>query len=70
MGAYENPDADFDDMAMDFMDIRKRIYTFPKMGKKAYFVAIPTSSGTGSEVTPVCHYYRQRNRNQMASGRL
>ena len=49
---YENPDAVFDDMAMDFMDIRKRIYTFPKMGKKAYFVAIPTSSGTGSEVTP------------------
>lgn len=49
---YENPDADFSDMAMDFMDIRKRIYTFPKMGKKAYFVAIPTSSGTGSEVTP------------------
>ena len=49
---YENPDADFDDMAMDFMDIRKRIYTFPKMGKKAYFVAIPTASGTGSEVTP------------------
>ena len=49
---YENPDADFGDMSMDFMDIRKRIYTFPKMGKKAYFVAIPTSSGTGSEVTP------------------
>ncbi|MDO4804591.1 MAG: bifunctional acetaldehyde-CoA/alcohol dehydrogenase [Lachnospiraceae bacterium] len=49
---YENPDADFSDMAMDFMDIRKRIYTYPKMGKKAYFVAIPTSSGTGSEVTP------------------
>ena len=49
---YENPKVDFDDMAMDFMDIRKRIYTFPKMGKKAYFVAIPTSSGTGSEVTP------------------
>ncbi len=49
---YENPDVDFSDMAMDFMDIRKRIYTFPKMGKKAYFVAIPTSSGTGSEVTP------------------
>ena len=49
---YENPDADFEDMSMDFMDIRKRIYTFPKMGKKAYFVAIPTSSGTGSEVTP------------------
>ena len=49
---YENPDADFSDMAMDFMDIRKRIYTYPHMGKKAYFVAIPTSSGTGSEVTP------------------
>ena len=49
---YENPDADFDDMAMDFMDIRKRIFTFPHMGKKAYFVAVPTSSGTGSEVTP------------------
>lgn len=49
---YENQDADFDDMAMDFMDIRKRIYTFPKMGKKAYFIAVPTSSGTGSEVTP------------------
>ena len=49
---YENPDADFSDMSMDFLDIRKRVYTFPKMGKKAYFVAIPTSSGTGSEVTP------------------
>ncbi len=49
---YENPEVDFADMSMDFMDIRKRIYTFPKMGKKAYFVAIPTSSGTGSEVTP------------------
>ena len=49
---YENPDANFDDMAMDFMDIRKRIFTFPHMGKKAYFVAVPTSSGTGSEVTP------------------
>lgn len=49
---YEHPEADFMDMAMRFMDIRKRIYTFPKMGEKAYFVAIPTSSGTGSEVTP------------------
>ena len=49
---YEHPEANFEDMAMDFMDIRKRVYTFPKMGKKAYFVAIPTSSGTGSEVTP------------------
>lgn len=49
---YEHPDADFMNMAMDFMDIRKRIYPFPKMGEKAYFIAIPTSSGTGSEVTP------------------
>ncbi|MBO5289161.1 MAG: bifunctional acetaldehyde-CoA/alcohol dehydrogenase [Spirochaetales bacterium] len=49
---YEHPEADFFDMAMRFMDIRKRIYTFPKMGEKAYFVAVPTSSGTGSEVTP------------------
>ena len=49
---YEYPDANFEEMAMDFMDIRKRVYTFPEMGKKAYFVAIPTSSGTGSEVTP------------------
>lgn len=50
---YEHPEADFLDMAMRFMDIRKRIYTFPKMGEKAYFVAISTSSGTGSEVTPL-----------------
>ena len=49
---YEHPDADFESMAMDFMDIRKRVYTFPKMGEKAYFIAIPTSAGTGSEVTP------------------
>ena len=49
---YEHPDVDFMDMAMRFMDIRKRVYTFPKMGEKACFVAIPTSSGTGSEVTP------------------
>ena len=49
---YEHPQADFMDMAMRFMDIRKRVYTFPKMGEKAYFIAIPTSAGTGSEVTP------------------
>ncbi len=49
---YEHPDVDFEDMAMRFMDIRKRAYTFPKMGEKAYFIAIPTSAGTGSEVTP------------------
>ena len=49
---YEHPDADFMDMAMRFVDIRKRVYGFPKMGEKAYFVAIPTSAGTGSEVTP------------------
>ena len=49
---YEHPEVDFMDMAMRFMDIRKRVYTFPKMGEKAYFVAIPTSAGTGSEVTP------------------
>ena len=49
---YEHPEVDFMDMAMRFMDIRKRVYTFPHMGDKAYFIAIPTSSGTGSEVTP------------------
>ncbi|MGN0688142.1 MAG: bifunctional acetaldehyde-CoA/alcohol dehydrogenase [Oscillospiraceae bacterium] len=49
---YEHPDADFMDMAMRFIDIRKRVYTFPEMGKKAYFIAVPTSAGTGSEVTP------------------
>lgn len=49
---YEHPEVDFMDMAMRFVDIRKRIYTFPKMGEKAYFIAIPTSAGTGSEVTP------------------
>jgi acetaldehyde dehydrogenase/alcohol dehydrogenase len=49
---YEHPEVDFMDMAMVFMDIRKRVYTFPKMGEKAYFIAIPTTSGTGSEVTP------------------
>ena len=49
---YEHPEVDFQDLAMRFVDIRKRVYTFPRMGEKAYFVAIPTSSGTGSEVTP------------------
>ena len=49
---YEHPEADFMDMAMRFIDIRKRVYTFPKMGEKAYFIAVPTTAGTGSEVTP------------------
>ena len=49
---YEHPEISFADMAMRFMDIRKRVYTFPKMGEKAYFIAVPTSAGTGSEVTP------------------
>ena len=49
---YEHPEVDFADMAMRFSDIRKRIYKFPKMGEKAYFICIPTSAGTGSEATP------------------
>ncbi|MFD2179998.1 bifunctional acetaldehyde-CoA/alcohol dehydrogenase [Veronia pacifica] len=49
---YEHPDTHFEELAMRFMDIRKRIYTFPKMGKKAELVCITTTSGTGSEVTP------------------
>lgn len=49
---YEHPEVDFMDLAMRFMDIRKRVYTFPKMGEKAYFIAVPTSAGTGSECTP------------------
>ena len=49
---YEHPEVDFMDMAMRFMDIRKRVYTFPHMGDKAMFIAVPTSAGTGSEVTP------------------
>ena len=58
----DSPEANFEDMAMDFMDIRKRVFTFPKMGEKAYLVAIPTSSGTGSEVTPLDVYKRQDHR--------
>ncbi|WP_101773569.1 bifunctional acetaldehyde-CoA/alcohol dehydrogenase [Peptostreptococcus faecalis] len=49
---YEHPEANFKDMAMTFMDIRKRVYTFPKMGEKAYFCAVASTAGTGSEVTP------------------
>ncbi|MFC1234225.1 bifunctional acetaldehyde-CoA/alcohol dehydrogenase [Vibrio sp. F74] len=49
---YEHPDTAFEELAMRFMDIRKRIYKFPKMGKKAELVCITTTSGTGSEVTP------------------
>ena len=49
---YEQPDVSFEDLALRFMDIRKRIYKFPKLGVKAKFVAVPTTSGTGSEVTP------------------
>ena len=52
MADVRTSECNFEDLAMDFMDIRKRVYTFPKMGEKAMMVAIPTSSGTGSEVTP------------------
>ncbi|WP_066894146.1 bifunctional acetaldehyde-CoA/alcohol dehydrogenase [Clostridium nigeriense] len=49
---YEHPEVNFHDLAMTFMDIRKRIYKFPRMGEKAMMVSIATSAGTGSEVTP------------------
>ena len=58
------------DMAMRFMDIRKRIYTFPKMGEKAYFIAIPTSAGTGSEVTPFAVITDENHRREVSPGRL
>lgn len=55
---YEHPEVNFLDLAMRFMDIRKRVYTFPKMGRKSILCCNPTSSGTGSEVIPICSYHR------------
>ena len=67
---YEHPEADFMDMAMRFMDIRKRVYTFPKMGEKAAFIAVPTSAGTGSEVTPFAVITDERHRREVPPGGL
>ena len=67
---YEHPEVDFLDMAMRFMDIRKRVYTFPKMGEKAYFIAIPTSAGTGSEVTPFAVITDRGHRREVPAGGL
>ena len=67
---YEHPEVDFMDMAMRFIDIRKRVYTFPKMGEKAYFIAVPTSSGTGSRGYSFRRYHRPGDWYQVSSGRL
>lgn len=66
---YEHPEVDFLDMAMRFMDIRKRVYTFPKMGEKAYFIAIPTSAGTARS-HPVRRHYRSGHRREVPAGGL
>lgn len=58
---YEHPEVSFEDMAMDFMDIRKRVISFPKMGEKAMLVCVPTTAGTGSEVTPFAIITDQRD---------